>query len=312
MQSIQTLVNNCCTIYHNNSFGSGFIVDTPDKKNIYVLTCAHFYFIDLNTNNNLFKATFNINDSSVTFQCRIVSMDILNDLLLAVVDTGLDFNKQYANNYINFLKQITPVTLYNDVINLQLDQSIYICGNIKNKNILTLTEGKINDTSYEGSLTNMVNSTNLDYITSNCVITGGMSGGPQYVLYNNNYVLVAMTVRRLDENTDIVVGTKQIFLYNFLIDSFDDNTIYNKSNVKYIYNKAWLGLGPMCEYVNQNSSDEYSSLNNYYKNNGLIVTNIVLGFNVVTNTFVYNSYMLNNQNVIKLYSPFENSKLNEN
>jgi hypothetical protein len=67
----------------------------------------------------------------------------------------------------------------------------------------------------------------------------------------------------------------------------------------------------MCEYVNQNSSNKYSSLNNYYKNNGLIVSDIVLGFNVVTDTFVYNNYMLNDKNVIKLYSPLENSKLNE-
>ena len=98
LTTIENNMNSTCSIFTGKTIGTGFLYkNKDDDPNIYIVTCSHI--ID-KTNLSTIKATFGINDNSrnnntATAEFRVMGRDIFTDIMIAVYDPELPYNKSF-------------------------------------------------------------------------------------------------------------------------------------------------------------------------------------------------------------------------
>jgi hypothetical protein len=319
LNEVDFLKNSICVVYGDN-VGTGF---RPKVKNagadsVYVATVLSLF---PNPNTRLFLATFQIIDDNnvainVTAQFRLIGKDSLSNLALGKFDPELPFN--IANNVtdISYIPAINFDTAINQANN---GDKIIMYGNINGIGNIVLLSGTIINPNYTGTFDFNYNDAN--YILSEINTDIGMEGGPQFVFdkKSNTYKCVSMTIKNLFGNNNIAVGidisivsdfsTNSALVWDSLIFFYGYNYDILDLLIDSSVSRIWLGVSG--NYFNYAEINKYNKLTNLNYTGGYVVYNVIEGFNRATQEFVFNTFELNNNNVIRLFSPFSESKIHK-
>lgn len=127
------------------------------------------------------------------------------------------------------------------------------------------------------------------------------------IKHNSNYVLALNNKYLYSITTSIISKWLDISTFYENIHSVSNNLI--DSYIRNGFPKAWLGIDAM--YYNYKVKFIYPELTNFPYIGGLIVKNIVLGFDTITYKFIYDALNLIKKGSIRLWSPLENSLLHK-
>ena len=315
LSPLQKLINSVCIVYSTSKLGSGFRIDGKNNQ-FYVLTVLNLFSNDLNE--KLFLATFSVTRDdglieNITAEFRIISYDSFFDYTLGQFDESLPFN--IKNNVTNTKLSIIPPLAINVNTIIEPQKRIYAYGLFGSINTINFSSGYIIDTTFTGD--RLFDDINLyTYLLTDIKPEKGIEGGPMFILNNDgSYSCVSIIQFKKDININSVIGIIPEYIVNYVRNSIDFWSFfvslyglnYTKLDqlIDYGYYKSWFGaIGYYNDYTNPYTKNKLSNLN---YTGGYILTNIFIGYNVLQKRFVYNTFELNNKNVIRVYSPLENT-----
>ena len=310
LTNLEQLKNSVCIINAPGEEGTGFVVNGKDN-NIYVMTAYHIFSQDFNI--RLFLATFEYNNNNliqiITAQFRIIGKDSFYDMAVGKFDSSLPFNIQNNVTDLNFIPKLN-IDVDNEILK---NDDIFLYGRIGMAATSIFVQGKVLQEDYTGTIDSDINTGK--YVLSASVIAKGMSGGPQFVYKNGNYYLKAMTSFTIDGLENITCGIISNIMNDFFRISIKSWNYYSQLyNFDYAkldrlielgYLKAWLGASGT--YYDKSEFYNFTQLDNFEYTGGYIITNIIHGFNFSTGEFIFNTFELDNLQVISLSSPLQNT-----
>jgi hypothetical protein len=305
-----------CSFITKNSYSSGFLYDHEDG-NLYIVSTYHGVVDDIDE--FYIWASFQYNDPnnynniSITAQFRIIGIDIRSDIVIAIYDPNLEFNKEFNVD----LSPYKPLKINRKHVVSDGDDVVLI-GNSYKTAIQHVVLGKVIDSIYAGSEKESIR--NYSYLIQT-YLSVGMSGSPILYKNNNNELsLIGMINTKLTQSPQLCIGVQNYILYNILntlIENYHQNLIIYKDNILLLNNSIKDGynysfFGASGNYYNQlhpKNKNIYPSLANLNYAGGYLINNFYLAFNIETKQFVISPKDLNKKNVIPIYPPLFNSKM---
>jgi hypothetical protein len=284
---------------------------------VYLVTCYHL--IAYSENKNSINATVNYFDSmqnkQVTNQLafRIIGYDIFTDVMVGLYDQTLDYNIQF-NNGLNI--DGIPAIDIDGMVNPQKNDSVYAIGNIGEFATKIVIEGKLMDNKYKGDYSTTFVLGIPDSFLINFNVESGISGSP--IFQDNNDNCIGMIVGNVGSKTQYTLALSGYYLsavaFNVIARWYTYGPLYALSNIntlnffiKDAFPKKWLGI--KCKYYNENAKSMNPEFNNFNLNNGLIVSDFIIGFDKTTSKFITNTLDLDKYNVTPLNTPLLNTKM---
>jgi len=318
------ILQSVCSIYRSEDsglikIGTGFLYNNTDGTNkIYLITCYH---INENTyNNNTIFASFELVDPSsdseivtTTALFRIIGYDIYSDILVGLYDETLQYN---VINSVN----MTPFQRIAVNFNYTLKSGITLVsvGNLGFENNKSYVEGTVVDPIYTGNF--------YEYslpIPDSILIelngTKGFSGAPLFAIAEDkSLICVGMingTFINYDQYTIGITGFTFNIIVNKIIETWNNysqtfiNDIVNLNYfLKNIVTKRWLGI--VGSYFNNIlTTSNFNSTKNFPLNGGIVVSEFILGYNFVNNSFVTDILELSNQEIFRINTPLLNTTM---
>ena len=312
------------TIYSNstldNKIGSGFLFSNNDD-NLYFIT-SYNLMKDLNSQNFIY-VIFENNVKNSVVQFTIIGFDEITNVLVSKLDFETQFN-------------LTNVPNIND-INIKINNSyipsfsetLYLCANLNSCNDVLIVPSTLINSSYSDNLAK-INQLQTDEIKPESLLLKSDIDNPLYgsPVFKNNcgkWEIVAMITNISNDQylTKYVSAIKNTILLNVIyqiikkwntlqFNTLQFNTLQteigNQNNIIINgFQRSWLGI--INEYNHPNLAKKYCELSTLSYIGGLVVTNVILGFNLKTNKFVFSPNELFNFNVVELKSPLIFSKL---
>ena len=305
--------------------GTAFLIENTSPTSIisnkYLITTYHL--IEDSKNKNTVRCIFSIqNPNNVLGVPLVIEAEFLVigyykslDILICAYNPTSEWNIQ---NNVDINK--IPVLNIDNSINLQKNDVVNYIGNINQNGLQESLSGNIIDDRYAGQfLTNFDIAPPISYII-NINSVPGVSGSPLLVYRNTNYICVGMITNQLEIgpvytqaiNSSILTEYIQraidyfAFLFNFYLGNL--NKVFTGLQTAAANSICWVGS--VLEYYDViNSRNKFDALSNFSYYGGVLITDIIQGFNPVTRTFVVNQNDLVDLNVIPLFSPFLNSSI---
>jgi hypothetical protein len=325
---ISKVTRGIVTVVSDNSECSGFLFDGSASfgskyVGLYLITCYHLIAKKSNKNFITASVIFNSldNNSKTTtrqLQFSIIGYDIYADVCVGYYDSTTTFNKIY-NSDIN-IADINKIDLGFD-INLNKGDEVIVIGNLHKDNDLSVLKTHITDANYIGSFETNFYLGMPDSLQLNMLPTPGLSGSPILIANssdNSKYVCVGMINASCGYNNNSTLGIK-CFLLRLIISNIIGYTavykqLFSTDIIKYnfairdAFPKKWLGIKASYYHVSLSPS-QFPTLLNFPYNGGIIIHDIIIGFNTLTSEFIYDVLELSKQNVIQLNTPLIGSKL---
>jgi hypothetical protein len=325
--NIQRAENAVGLIYSPGSarkiIGTGFLTinnsPTSIVSNRYLIIPYHL--IENSKNKVTIRAIFSIqnpNDflkvpTTLEAEFRIIGYHKNLDLLICAYDPTAIWN---IENKIDITK-VATLTI-NDTIELQNNDIVNYIGNIQNNSLNSVLSGNVIDNNYYGEF-----GKNFDLAPPNTYIINinsspGVSGSPLLVYRNTSYVAIGMLTSRLIISPIYTQVLPAAIINEYLqrsIDYYAFITNYYKGNLFNVFTSlqsadanvfCWLGV-EMEYYDAILSRQKYDALASFNYYGGVLITDIILGFNTVTRRFVTNVNDLVDLNTIQLTGPFFNT-----
>ena len=253
---------------------------------------------------------------------KIIGYDKMSNILVAIYD---------PDNYFNIIRSSTLE--YQTPIKIKLDDKIdqteliYSITNIDEGDNLALLTGSVIKTNYGGSFSHY-NLTDNELVPESMIVHiytySTMIGSPILIKTDpEKMMVIGIIVRKFDDYNLNDLSNLALAINGYLLDNiiqsiilkwgyvgelFPNNDILLiEDYIKDGFPKAWLGI--QGKYYNPNLKFEYDPFSNFAYIGGLVITNIICGYNTQTNQYVFSSTELINKNIIRLFSPLENSLL---
>jgi hypothetical protein len=305
--------------------GTGFLYNGSSynivggKKMVYLVTCYHI--IADSKNKNVINASVNyyIENSneqiSKTLAFKIIGYDLFYDILVALYDPSLDYNKEFNTN----LDLDTIPTLNIDGTSfLEKNSNVYTIANIGKIDSNVLIEGKLMNNSYRGSYNSTFFLGLPESFLINFYTQGGSSGAPLFQENNDN--CIGMIIGSTGNKNQYTIALSNFYLSCLAFNAIEKwytflkvFPVYNIKTLDYfikdMFSKKWLGT--LCRYYNNNLSSIWSQFNNFNYDSGLVIVDFIIGFNKNTKNFITNSLELDQYNVVPLNTPLLNTKIYE-
>jgi hypothetical protein len=316
------------TVVSDGTECSGFLIDGSasfgsEYVGLYLITCYHL--IEKKSNKNFMTASviFNTpdnNSKTITRQLQfsIIGYDIYADVCVGYYDSTTSYNQIY-NSDVN-INNINKIDLGLD-IKLNKGDEVTVIGNLDKDNDLSVLKTCIDDSDYIGSFETNFYLGMPDSLQLNILPTLGLSGSPILIadkLDNTKYVCVGMINASCGYNNNFTLGIKCFLLHLIISNIIGYTAVYKKlftsDIIKYnfvirdAFPKKWLGIKASYYHVSL-SPAKYPTLLNFPYNGGIVVHDIIIGFNPITSKFVYDVLELSKQSVVKLNTPLIGSKM---
>lgn len=313
-----------CTVYLNTSTKShstcGFLYKKKDS--IYVVTS--YDIIQHKPNAERLYCLFENDKINQLIEFRIIGFDKVSNVLMGYYNPTSQHN---LNHKVNLDYQIFININFTDFNNL--NSPVYVVANMEENDNLTMLTATIMKTNYGGGFS--INNSN-EIIPESMVINSffydTVNGSPVFAATDPNdlktFTIISMITNMFGKNNSnyvLALQNKMLYLIissilskwsDVVADYPDIDIISNNIVDSYIRNgfpKAWLGIDGL--YYNYNSKFTYPELNNFSYMGGLIVRNIICGYDTIKNKFIYDGSQNSNKAIIKLYSPLENTLIHK-
>lgn len=324
---INDVLDGIVTVSNDGLVCSGFLMDGSasfgsNYIGLYLITCYHL--IDGRSNKNfimgsvIVKNPINNTKTVRVLQFSIIGYEIYADICVGYYDATSVYNKIFNSDVdLNLVSKVT----------LALDEPIHkgdeitVIGNLQFDNDLTSLVGFIMDNKYAGNfdlkfVLGMPESMQLSILP-----TPGMSGAPVFKKNDSNngqLVCIGMINSACGYNNQSTLAIN-CFLLHTIISNIIANlaifkSLYGTDVIRYNFlikdgfPKRWLGI--KCSYYHMTRSPANNPIfSNFPYNGGIIIHDVILGFNTVTNKFIYDGLDLAKQNVIKLNTPLVGSNM---
>ena len=313
LTTVENNMNSTCSIFTGKTIGTGFLYkNKDDDPNIYIVTCSHI--ID-KTNLSTIKATFGINDNSrnnntATAEFRVMGRDIFTDIMIAVYDPELPYNKSFKPD----LSIYTPLRI-NLTSDYKIGENTYSIGNLGMSDNSSLISGRIIDPHYHGDF--YPESTYIpESILINFIGNGGLSGAPIFK-ENNDKEVVGILLGSIKNGT-YAVGLSSFILENILTNIISRWQVFSKLYVddptklqiftKNGLTKRWMAT--ITSYYNPKYSPTQNiNLGNFPYTGGLVIHDFILGFNNITSTYIFDSDTLTREGTTVIEGPLLKSNM---
>ena len=323
---ISELSKSICSVVSYNSYATGFLIRGPTSydvyrgvKQVYLVTCYHL--IEESKKDVLYVNCFYNETTTIKLMFRIIGYDKHTDVCIAMYDDTLDYNKTFfPEETYNIRNTLKLLNLYGD-LEIYLGQQIFTIGNPGLIDNQSYVEGKIMDPNYSGVFNKNFVMSYPPTILTNIHVMTGYSGSPFFIrdILDNKLKCIGMINAKLGEESQFTMGLSS-HLFRKLISNGIANwfslvakySLNDYENISYyiqeIYPKKWLGIN--CFYYNPAYAPSINSaFTNFTLNGGIIVTNFILGFNVISKKYIYENTELSKQGVIKLDTPLLKSRM---
>jgi hypothetical protein len=278
-------------------------------NNIYLITTHNIFY-----NNTIVNYIYGIFESgpssSFIAQFKVIGYDKILNILVSQYDKNLPYNKLRNPNFDNaYFVDINYDHLFYNT------ETVYIKGNIGLYDNGTLIKTNIINKSYSGGFGS---DSTIDITPESLLLDttyyAGLSGSPILIgdiNIPNSVKIAGMVVGALSEKQHLTLGIKHYILYNTIISIIARNNLLTNYGTIEIINtytdisqpRSWLGI--TVENNHPFMSQKYPELSNLPYVGGLLMTNIISGFNKKTMKFVYSAYDLSDVNTIPLYGPID-------
>jgi hypothetical protein len=313
-----------CTVYLNTSEQSHSTCGFLYKKNNDIFVVTSYDIILHKPSAERIYCLFENEVQNQLIEFRIIGFDKVSNVLMAIYNPNAQYN---INRNITLDHQIFVGIDTTDFNNL--GAPVYVIGNMEENDNLTTLSATVMKTNYGGGFTiNASNEIMPSSIVVNSYFYETCSGSPIFASTDLNdiskfRIVGILTKMFAKANSNYAIGLTNIMVEliiasiltkwrNVLSDYPNIENMSNNIIDAYIRNgfpKAWLGINGM--YYNHNSKFVFPELNNFPWIGGLIVRNIINGYDTIKNIFIYDGSQNSNKAIIKLHSPLENTKIHK-
>ena len=329
INNIQRAENSVGLVYapgnRRKLIGSGFLIENRAPTSIistkYLITTYHL--IEDSKNKVTLRSIFSLNNPNeflkqpVIIEAEFIVIGYYKtlDILVAVYNPNSEWN---ISNKVDINK--IPVLRIDDSIILQKNDLVNYIGNINQNGLQDSLSGNVIDDRYFGEFLTTYDIAPPQTYIININSVAGVSGSPLLVYRNTSYVCVGMITNRTDIapmytqaiRADLLIEyiQKSINYFAFLSNLYFGNFYKIFISLQSAASDSICWLGAYLEYFDAiNSRNRYDALSslNYY--GGVLITDIILGFNPVTRSFVVNTTDIVDLNVIQISSPLLNTQL---
>lgn len=288
---------------------SGFLY--KDVYNNIFLVTVYNVLSGLNDINYIYGIFENGTNTNFMAQFIIIGYDKMTNILVAKYDNTLSFNNIYNPDFntMSFLNINYNHLFYNT-------ESVYIKGSIELNDNASFIKANILNSSYAGGFTlNDAVDMMPESLLLDSIYYKGLCGSPVLIgdiNVPNSIEISGMVVGCINGQKNLTIAIKHYILINLIvsiINRYNLLTNYDKISIVNLYSditlpRSWLGA------TIQNNHpfmyEKYPELNNLPYVGGLLLTNMILGFNKKTLKFVYSVIELSDKNVIPLHGPLIN------
>lgn len=320
---LKELNKSICSIVTHKNNATGILIKGPknfqiynNTNQIYLVTCYHF--IEDKTKETIFANCYYKNDN-IRLMFKIIGYDIHTDICIAMYDHNLDYNIAFfPENQYDITNKLHLLELY-DNLELYTGQDIYTIGNTGLIDNDSYMSGKIMDANYCGNFVQEFILSSPPCILTNIHIALGQSGSPLLIQdkVDNKLKCVGIINAKLGDEYQFSFGITSHLLNKIinnclnnwfnLIEKYGNNDIENiYYNIQDIFQKKWFGA--VFQYFNMNTSD-LPEFNSFSYNQGILIKDFILGFNLKEKQFIYNYDKLRDQNVVKINTPLLNTRM---
>ena len=300
-----------------SSIASGFLYsysEFPDK--IYLVSC--FHLIKDGTIIDVIRGSFFNNDETITVDFKIIGYDRFADILVAEFYPNLEYN--VSQNNAEKIKKLYKLNM-DAFTNVKTGEKVKYMGNMGYDDTESFLEGSIIDENYSGDFKTCFIG-NPESIMIDTIVAGGFSGSPIISGdLNGTNINDVKCVGILNSSVSHGRYTKCIkstiatsIISNIILgDAFFSN-FYKNDPVKLNFTQRFgllpKWLGTIGSYFNIASSvAKRLELRTLPYTGGYVIEHFVVGYSVISGTFVTNPLQLGEQHIIKLETPLLNSKL---
>ena len=300
-----------------SSVASGFLYsysEFPDK--IYLVSC--FHLIKDGTIIDIIRGSFFNNDEMITVDFKIIGYDRFADILVAEFYPNLEYNVSQNNS--EKIKKLYKLNM-DAFTNVKTGEKVKYVGNMGYDDTESFLEGSIIDENYSGDFKTCFMG-NPESIMIDTIVAGGFSGSPVITgNLNGTNINDIKCVGILNSSVSYGRYTKCIkstiatsIISNIILgDAFFSN-FYKNDPVKLNFTQRFgllpKWLGTIGSYFNIASSvAKRLELRTLPYTGGYVIEQFVVGYNVISGTFITNPLQLGEQHIIKLETPLLNSKL---
>jgi hypothetical protein len=300
-----------------SSIASGFLYsysEFPDK--IYLVSC--FHLIKDGTIIDVIRGSFFNNDETITVDFKIIGYDRFADILVAEFYPNLEYNVSQNNS--EKIKKLYKLNM-DAFTNVKTGEKVKYMGNMGYDDTESFLEGSIIDENYSGDFKTCFMG-NPESIMIDTIVAGGFSGSPIISGdLNGTNINDIKCVGILNSSVSHGRYTKCIkstiatsIISNIILgDAFFSN-FYKNDPVKLNFTQRFgllpKWLGTIGSYFNIASSvAKRLELRTLPYTGGYVIEHFVVGYDVISGTFVTNPLQLGEQHIIKLETPLLNSKL---
>ena len=319
---IDLLKTNICTVYVKTTEMSpsmcGFLFKEDDSY--YVITSSKL--IDKYSYVEKLYCLFENEIENQLIEFRIIGFDVVSNILVGIYDKTSQYNIMFNSTLDNQnLIEINRTKIDRD------GADVYVVGNLGLEDSSTTIKASIMKNNYGGGF-GIKNSIEIipESIMLNSFFYNTIIGSPIYYSNNINDINEPITIIGIvtenftkDSQGNYMLGLNNKLLYliiksilskwNHVLSNYDNiEQISNNQIDPYIRNgfpKAWLGIDAM--YYHYDARFIYPEMSNFPYVGGLIVKNIVLGYNTITNSLVFEGSKLSAKECVRLYSPLEDT-----
>ena len=323
---ILNLSKSVCSVFSSNSIVSGFLTKgstdydiVKGVKQIYLITCYHL--IEKSSKDVLFVSCYYNENTNIKLLFRIIGYDKHTDICIAIYDDTLDYNKTFFPESQYDIRNTLHLLDINCDIDETLGQEIITIGNPGLFDNSSYMQGKIMDPNYCGNFNGEFILSYPPTILSDMHISLGQSGSPLFLRDPKDNLLKCsgMINAKLGDEYQYSMGInnhlfKRIInngmAYWFILTKrYGLNDIENISYyIQDIFPKKWLGAS--CCYYNPKTAEiNNPAFQSFTFNGGIIINNFIVGFNTITEKYIYYYENLSKQGTIKIDTPLLKSKM---
>ena len=316
-EACTVVISDCC-------YGSGFLYSNRKDNKVYLISAYHlledeedqFYIYA-----SLQKTNVNeyYSSTSTTAQFRIVGIDRISDILVALYEPDLPFNisnKVDISGYKTFE--------INTDYNLQNGDEVLMVGNLGVNDIQSIYAGKVMNFNYAGPEDEP---SRVPSVLIQSYLTTGSSGSP--VLYDDKsgspLKVIGIIQDKLTSSPQTCISMKSNYLnyivstmirnYYLYLARFGNNIVELNNAIKNGVPIAFFGFVPKSYYYRLYPNDgtielykKYPQLKNLNYTGGTLITDFLLGFDFIQKCFITTAKDLNKHNIFKIQGPFLNTR----
>ena len=314
---VDNILKSVCVVATNSTNASGFLYSNKtysSNNNIYLVTCYHV--VQNVKDKNIIYAIVKIPSGSVKAAFRFIGCEMYADLMMAVFDPNIPYNKSHN---VDLSEAVT--------ININMTQKVH-----KGDKVFSLTnlgaiddysylEGYVVDNSYYGpdNIDRLKLGSPRSYLLDMPILKGA-SGSLVFLGDRNssNISGIGIINSYLNETYSICIEgfitqgilSNIIGRWDYYSIQFADDLILLNNYIKIGFPKKWFGID-FSYYNDVYSSKKYNVLSNYNIMGGVVVNDFIIGYHRKEHKFLYDVMEINDPNCFKINTPLLNTNMHK-